>query len=147
MRESRTRTSTGIEPSARSNREPYPSASAREKSSAPAYHGRVSLQRAVLAASLLGAAAVGVGYALLFAAPELRSALADGGPWPVAAAHLAAALFFAALQLVAGARVLRGHPAFFAWLAPAGLYLVAIGLAAWLQRGETAALWLDSVRG
>ena len=108
---------------------------------------RVSLRRVVLAASLLGSAAVGVGYALLFAAPELRAALTDGRAWPLAAAHLAAALLFAALQLVAGAHVLRDRPTFFAWLAPAGLYLLVIGLIAWLRRGETAALWLDSVRG
>ena len=108
---------------------------------------RVSLRRVALAASLLGSAAIGVGYALLFAVPELNAALTVGGPWLLAAGHLGAALLFAALQLVAGAHVLRDRPAFFAWLAPAGLYLVVIGLVAWLRRGETAALWLDSARG
>jgi hypothetical protein len=99
----------------------------------------------VLAASAFASAAIGFGYALLFALPELRAA--DAAHAGTAACGLAAAVGFASAQLVAGVLVLRAQAWFFAWLVPAALYLFAIGAIGWLRSGELEPLWLDSARG
>ena len=103
--------------------------------------------RAVLAASSFGSAAIGFGYGGLFGFPALRSALAESNHVPLAAGQLAAALLFASAQTLAGVQILRGQRSFLAWLAPAAVYLFAIGVLDWLRSGHVLALGLDSARG
>lgn len=108
---------------------------------------RASLRRAVLLGAIMVSAAIGFGYAFLFALPTLRSAIADGSHLLPGSFALSAALGFAIAQLVAGLRVLRDRASFFAWLMPAALYLFAIGVIGWFRHGELQPLWLDSARG
>lgn len=102
---------------------------------------------ALLLASSFVSAAIGFGYALFYAAPALRSAVAEGHAVGLEAGSLVAALTFASAQVVAIRRILEARPVFFVWLAPAALYLFGIGAVGWLRSGDILALWLDCARG
>lgn len=92
-------------------------------------------------------ALIGFGFAAFYVIPGLWDALAGPQPPLGPGIHLVAAVGFAVLQVVAALRLLERRSVFIRWLAPAALYLMAIGLFAWLARGEWLALWLDTLRG